>query len=321
VARVSGSPPAARSLSLLGAARAGARKWATKNWGWFLPLLALVGGVRGGRRVIRWSGPKLWRASKWAGRHPVRFAKWSAKAAHRRAVAGLGAMAVALDNNGNATAAARVRKVTRVLGGRTSITCGYCGAQVSADKAEAHLNAHNAQAARETAKAAADVGRTPKFVPIRPGPAPAAAAAPAPPASVPSAAASAVVATSSTGGHMSNNNGTSETVQLIRAANGVGEMDPESAWELDAQLMGLSRAALVLTENLGQYIETLDRIKVDPRVTAQAGVAVGQMAELVRTFAQTRNLFRTLYAAQFAAAESGVRQVTRPEFFDPRRAA
>ncbi len=115
--------------------------------------------------------------------------------------------------------------------------------------------------------------------------------------------------------------GTSETQQLMRAANALGEMDPSSAWELDAQLVGLQRAALVLTENLGQYVETLDRIKTDPRVTAQAGLAVGQVAELVQTFTQARNLFRTLYAAQFAAAEQGVRQINVQGFFDARRAA
>ncbi len=115
--------------------------------------------------------------------------------------------------------------------------------------------------------------------------------------------------------------GTSETQQLMRAANSVGEMDPSSAWELDAQLVGMARAALVLTENLGQYVETLDRIKTDPRVTAAAGVAVGQVAELVKSFATTRTLFRQLYAAQFAAAEQKVRPINRPGFFDPSRAA
>jgi hypothetical protein len=319
VARVTGSPPSASSV--LGAARQGARKWAAKHWAWFLPLLALVGGFRGTKRAVKWSAPKLWRASKWAVRHPVRFTKWTARKTHQKAVAGLDAAAKALQDNGNTKAAARVRKATKVIARRTTVTCGYCGAQVNADKAEAHISAHNSQAQREVDQAAADVGR-PTVVPIRP-----AAAAPTPtpppaaPAAVPAPAVPAGASSTSTGGNAMSANGTSETVQLIKAANAVGEMDPESAWELDAQLIGLSRAALALTENLGQYIETLDRIKVDPRVTAQAGVAVGQVAELVRTFAQTRNVFRTLYAAQFAAAENGVRQVNRREVFDPRRAA
>ena len=115
--------------------------------------------------------------------------------------------------------------------------------------------------------------------------------------------------------------GTQETNQLVRAAHIVGEMDPKTAWELDEQLKGMANAMLALSENLGQWIETLDSIKTDPRVTANASVAVGQAAEIVRTFAATRNVFRTLYASQFAAAEQGVRQVNRQGFFDPRNAA
>ena len=113
---------------------------------------------------------------------------------------------------------------------------------------------------------------------------------------------------------------TPETQQLTRAAAGIGEMDPQTAWELDAQLQGLARSMFQLSEGLGQWIETLDAIRTDPRVTAQAGVAVGQIAETVRTFATTRQTFRNLYAAQFAAAEANVRQVQRQNFFNPNAA-
>jgi hypothetical protein len=113
---------------------------------------------------------------------------------------------------------------------------------------------------------------------------------------------------------------TPETTQLAKAAIGIGEMDPATAWELDAQLQGMARAMFQLSEGLGQWIETLDAIKTDPRVTSQAGVAVGEIAEVVRTFSVTRQLFRNLYAAQFAAAEAGVRQVQRQNFFNPNAA-
>jgi hypothetical protein len=303
-----------RHDSALSAARTGWHKWASRHWGWFVPILAVFGLARGTTRTVRWSVPKLWRAGKWTVRHPRRAVRWTG----RRAGAALDRLADRLDQAGKAKAARWARYSGRKLGHRNTVTCAYCSATVDADKAEAHLNAHNQQAQRQAG---------PTVVPIRrpgdrpsPRPRTPAATAPAPHPTAPTTPTT-PTGTSSTGGTMSNNTGTSETVQLMRAANGVGQMDPQSAWELDAQLIGLSRASLVLTENLGQYIETLDRIKVDPRVTAQAGVAVGQVAELVRTFAQTRQLFRMLYKAQFDAAETGVRPVQRKEFFDPRRAA
>ena len=44
------------------------------------------------------------------------------------------------------------------------------------------------------------------------------------------------------------------------------------------------------------------------------------LAEVVTTFTRTRQLYRNLYAAQFAAAEAGVRQVQRRDFFNPNAA-
>jgi hypothetical protein len=115
--------------------------------------------------------------------------------------------------------------------------------------------------------------------------------------------------------------GTDETRALVRAAGGLGEMDPMTAWDLDAQLAGLSNGALAMAENVGQYVETLNNLRTDPRVTAQAGQAVAQLAELVATFAAARKTFRALYAPQFEAAESGVRQVERPGFWNQSNSA
>jgi hypothetical protein len=273
--------------SIVGAARTGMRRWASKRWGWFVPILAVISFGRGGKRTVRWT----WRGARGAWRIPGRIR----------------------------------RRIAEVLEHRGQVECAYCGQWIAEAKAGAHAAAHNQEAQREMDQLAKDIADAPRIrlvhpEPRRPAPKPAPApAAPAASPTPPAAPASSTV-TSNPGGNMATT-GTAETQQLIRASNGIGEMDPQDAWELDAELSGLSRAALVLTENLGQYIETLDRIKVDPRVTAQAGVAVGQVAEVVRTFSQTRQLFRTLYAAQFAAAENGVRQVAKKDFFDPSRAA
>jgi hypothetical protein len=308
-----------RHSSALGAARSGWHKWSARHWGWFVPFLAVAGLVRGTVRTVKWSAPRIGTASKWAVRHPVRFARWSAQYAKAQFFDGLDAIATVLDRHGKTRPADKIRAFT----GRTGMTCGYCGAQLTVATAERHMNAHNGEVIRQNALIKPTA---PNVTPIRPRPAPTAPATSVPvrpaPRPAPSAPTVPVAATrpSTAGGTMSAT-GTSETQQLMRAANSVGEMDPSSAWELDAQLVGMARAALVLTENLGQYVETLDRIKTDPRVTAQAGLAVGQVAELVQTFTQARNLFRTLYAAQFAAAEQGVRQINVQGFFDARRAA
>ena len=308
-----------RHSSAVSAARQGWHKWVAKNWGWFVPVLAVVGLARGGAKTVKWSAPKIGRAGRWAAQHPIRFVRWSATYAKAAFADGLDAVADLLDRHDKTRGAAdKIRAFT----GRTGMTCGYCGAQLRVDTAEAHMDAHNGEFKRQE-HLVTDGGR-PKVVPIRPRPAPAAAPAvpPARPAPAPTTSTTPAGATSNTaGGKTMTATGTSETQQLMRAANALGDMDPDDAWELDAQLVGLQRAALVLTENLGQYVETLDRIKTDPRVTANAGVAVGQVAEMVKTFATTRALFRQLYAAQFAAAEAKVRVINRPGFFDPSRAA
>lgn len=113
---------------------------------------------------------------------------------------------------------------------------------------------------------------------------------------------------------------TQETTALARAARTVGEMDPATAWDLDAELAGMATAMLTLAENVGQWIERLDTLKVDPRVTGQAANAIAELAETSGTFSRTRRVFRTLYAANFEAAETNVRQIRRQDFWDQKAA-
>jgi hypothetical protein len=109
---------------------------------------------------------------------------------------------------------------------------------------------------------------------------------------------------------------TQETITLARAARAVGEMDPQTAWELDAELAGMASALLTLAENVGQWVERLDVIKVDPRVTGPTADAIAQLAEASGTFSRSRLIFRRLYSAQFEAAETNVRQIRREDFWD-----
>ncbi|MDM4721332.1 hypothetical protein QTQ03_17615 [Micromonospora sp. WMMA1363] len=114
--------------------------------------------------------------------------------------------------------------------------------------------------------------------------------------------------------------GTQETTALSRAARVVGEMDPATAWDLDAQLAGMATAVLALAENVGQWVERLDAMRLDPRVTGPTADAIAQLAEASGTFSRSRLAFRRLYAAQFEAAETAVRQVRRQDFWDQKAA-
>jgi hypothetical protein len=208
---------------------------------------------------------------------------------------------------------------------RTGVLCGHCNQQVPMHLIERHLAEHEAlqtskprrrdrvvvpapNRQRRTGSRPAATGTPPPPPPSRPAPPPAATARPTPAAS----------GAASTG--RTTTLATQETTALTRAANGVGEMDPRTAWDLDAQLAGMSTASLALGENVGQWIERLDAIKTDPRVTGAVADATSQLAELAMTFARTRKRFRQLYAAQFAAAEDGVRPIHRPGFWDTRNA-
>jgi hypothetical protein len=114
--------------------------------------------------------------------------------------------------------------------------------------------------------------------------------------------------------------GTAETAILIRAANVLAEMDPATAWDLDAQLIGLARGAVSLGDATGDYAETLDAHKIDPRVTVHLAMAMEHLTAAGGAFAAAGGAFRVLYAAHLEAAEAGVRQIRKDGFFDPGRA-
>jgi hypothetical protein len=182
-----------------------------------------------------------------------------------------------------------------------AIDCGYCGRSVPVADAEQHIERHN-RAARKTVRQdpIPNTGRRPS-----PRPRPAAEPAPRRPAPHPAA---------STGRNTTV--ATQETIALSRAARTIGEMDPRTAWDLDAELAGMATAMLTLAENVGQWVERLDVIKVDPRVTGPTADAIAQLAEASGTFSRSRLIFRRLYAAQFEAAETNVRQIRRDDFWD-----
>lgn len=196
----------------------------------------------------------------------------------------------------------------------TAVQCAHCGRSIPMRKVQAHLDKHNAIPTRSGTvagsperKTPADTGRTAgqPQPPRRTGPPPA-PTGPATPTAVPNPGRTTVA--------------TQETTALTRTARVIGQMDPVTAWDLDAQLAGMATAMLALAENVGQWIEHLDAIKTDPRVTGTAANAIAELAEVSGTFSRTRRTFRTLYAAQFEAAETNVRQIRRNDFWNPRAA-
>jgi hypothetical protein len=202
-----------------------------------------------------------------------------------------------------------------------AVQCAHCRQSIPLDKVESHLNGHNPVRTRK-ARARDQRAAQPTFSPRRPRPAPPSTGTPRRPApqtaTAPPRPAPAVAPLSSTTPPIGRTRpvGTQETTALTRAARIIGEMDPATAWDLDAQLAGMSTAVLALAENVGQWIERLDAIKTDPRVTGPAANAIAELAEVSGTFTRTRRTFRTLYAAQFEAAETNVRQIRRENFWD-----
>jgi len=202
------------------------------------------------------------------------------------------------------------RAVRRAAAGE--VKCGVCGQWLAKGEALGHFERHQAEAEREAAAAhersrrrtekvvrqATPAPTKPRTKPTPPPPAPPAASAP------------------KGGSAMSNGHGTPETQNLTRAALLVAEMDPATAWDLDAQLAGLSQASLALTEALGEWVETLNQLRVDVRVMGQTSGAVAHLAEVVAMFQRTRQSFRAMYAAHFEAAEAGVSEVKRAGFWD-----
>lgn len=108
-----------------------------------------------------------------------------------------------------------------------------------------------------------------------------------------------------------------EFQRIVTAARPVAELDPRTAWELDEQLAAAAAMWPSLAETFAAYAENLDRnVKVDPRVVQAFMAGVSDIADLYRTFGQTRALFRRLYEHAFEQAESPVRDISREKFWD-----
>lgn len=108
-----------------------------------------------------------------------------------------------------------------------------------------------------------------------------------------------------------------EFQQIVNAARPVAELDPATAWDLDEQLAAFAAIWPSLAEIFATYAENLDRsLHVDPRTVQAFMAGVSDMADLYRTFSQTRQLFRRLYKNAFDQAESPVRDISRAKFWD-----
>jgi hypothetical protein len=106
-----------------------------------------------------------------------------------------------------------------------------------------------------------------------------------------------------------------ELAALLRVVTLIADLDPATAWELDAQLEGLTKVSAAFAEGLATWGETLAAIKLDDSVTAAAATGSDHLSQTATAFAKARKNLRTVYAAQFAAAEAQVSQVDRREFW------
>lgn len=316
-----------------------------KRSGWDIAWLITTFSARWGFRFGRWGGRHLWRASKVGGRYTWRASKWTGRhsaalstRAARAAQAQLAHASYELSKysteRGNTKAASGLTWLGDLITRQARVTCAACGASMPESQSFAHLQTHerdavaDLQAARKRRAARTPARQT--VAPARPtsvtaaGPTP---TRPGSPVSQPSpirfpAKGSATSAAPKTvplftpqptirGGHVS------EIRKFTVAAAALGDMQPENAWDLDAQLGEMAVMWFPLGEAISAYTENLDRhLKVDPRVLAPLYAAAGDLADLVKTIQNSRMVFRSLYAAQFEAAEANVRTIADPKFFD-----
>ncbi|WP_020522400.1 hypothetical protein [Catelliglobosispora koreensis] len=193
------------------------------------------------------------------------------------------------------------------------VPCTKCGRMVRAKNARAHLAWHMQWDGRTNPITARrgyrKVWETTDF-PVSAPPAP----------NAPSSSATGKPA-SVKGVHHRMSTTTTHLKPLMNAAKELSEMEPATAWELDAQLVGLSRGAVAIADAIGDYAETLDTTHIDQRVSAHVLTAMENLVQAGSAFANAATSFRTLYAAHLEAAEAGVRQPTAAGFFDPKNAA
>lgn len=106
-----------------------------------------------------------------------------------------------------------------------------------------------------------------------------------------------------------------ELAALLRVVTLIADLDPADAWELDAQLAGLAKVTATFAEGLGTWGERLTEIGLHDSVTAAAATGSDHLSQTAVAFAGARRNLRTVYAAQFAAAEAQVSQVQRRDFW------
>lgn len=106
-----------------------------------------------------------------------------------------------------------------------------------------------------------------------------------------------------------------ELTALQRAAGVVGELDPATAWDLDAQLDGIAQVSVTLAEGMAAWSERLHDLGLHPTVTSPAEDGVTSLTEIATGLTGARRALRTVYDDFFAAAEAHVATIARPAFW------
>jgi hypothetical protein len=106
-----------------------------------------------------------------------------------------------------------------------------------------------------------------------------------------------------------------ELAALLRVVTVIADLDPATAWELDAQLNGLAKVSAAFAEGLGAWGERLAEIGLHDSVTTAAAIGSDHLSQTTAAFTAARRNLRTVYAAQFAAAQAQVSQVDRRNFW------
>lgn len=190
---------------------------------------------------------------------------------------------------------------------RRMVTCAACGKSMDLNETEKHLRTCKARGIKQARREAREPQRRP-----------ATATAKAPP-TPPAPTRTHRPAPTTNGGIPVSAKHTKETATLARAARQIGDMDPTTAWDLLAQVYGMAGALHSLSGAWGDYVENLDAVRVDQRVTTVMADHRNDLAELAVRVHRSAHKFAQLYAPYLEAAESGVRPVKREGFFDPKR--
>lgn len=295
----------------MAAARNGARRWAERYWALFLPIMAAVGIGRGAGRAgvmgahvagrVRRGGARMWQAR---GRAGARVDGWSKSFARlfrsspQRAPFGVLPEFTAGLLPPERPATTNYREYMRERLNR--LRAGRAVSAAEGDTREMRIaDAAIRAGTRELAAHEYSIGVGPPPQP-KPPRTPGTASAPTQRGDI----------------RMSTSHGTDETKAVGNSFRILSDMDPENAAELSDQLGGLGQMYLKLADSLGDYIETLDGLKVDPRVTSKIAAAVEESVEGFKAMRAALTTYHLVYAAHFEAAESGAREINREKFWD-----